>query len=451
MSKRLLFFVAVVLVMVVVAACVQPTPQVVEKVITKEVEKVVTVEVKPPEKVVIWFHSGRGEEREVLEAQIADFNAMQDTYQVEAVQLPEGSYNEQVNAVAMTGQWPDLLDFDGPFMANYVWSGYLQPLDPFVADDLRGDLLPSIIAQGTYPPDGNLYCIGTFDSGLAIWGNKAYLEEAGVRIPTSAAEAWTSEEFEDVLAKLQALPQVEWAMDMKFNYGRGEWFTYGFSPIIQSMGADLIDRTSWKSQGTLNSPAAVEAMTMFQNWVNQGYVVPADVGDAAFYGDKKAALAWVGHWMWGPHREGLGDDLILLPMPRFGDTAATGMGSWCWGIPAAAKNPKGAWAFLTYLLDPDQILRMTNANGAVPSRKSALAKSELYGEGGPLNVFVQQLETVAVPRPQHPAYPTITSAFAEAVDNMINGADVQSELDKAAKKIDQDIEDNQGYPPFGGQ
>ncbi len=461
MWKRVLFVLALLLVAGVVAACATPTPQVVEKtvvvtkevekVVTKEVEKVVTVEVKPREKVVIWFHSGRGEEREVLEAQIKAFNESQDTYEVEAVQLPEGSYNEQVNAVALTGQWPDLLDFDGPYMANYVWSGYLQPLDPFVSQELRDDLLPSIIAQGTYPPDGKLYCIGTFDSGLAIWGNKAYLEKAGVRIPTSAADAWTKEEFEDALAKLQALPEVKWAMDMKFNYGKGEWYTYGFSPIMQSMGGDLIDRTTWKSTGTLNGPASVEAMKMFQSWVQKGYVVPADVGDAAFYGDKTAALAWVGHWMWQPHRKGLGDDLILLPMPKFGEKAATGMGSWCWGIPAAAKNPKGAWEFLTFLLQPDEILRMTNANGAVPSRKSALAKSDLFGEGGPLNIFVQQLETIAVPRPQHPAYPTITSAYAEAVDNIINGADVQAELDKAAQKIDQDIEDNEGYPPFGGK
>jgi multiple sugar transport system substrate-binding protein len=90
---------------------------------------------------------------------------------------------------------------------------------------------------------------------------------------------------------------------------------------------------------------------------------------------------------------------------------------------------------------------MTNANGAVPARKSALAKSELYAEGGPVNLFAQQLTAgLAVPRPSTPAYPVITQAFAEAVQNIISGADVKEELDKAVEKIDQDIEDNQGYP-----
>jgi multiple sugar transport system substrate-binding protein len=64
-----------------------------------------------------------------------------------------------------------------------------------------------------------------------------------------------------------------------------------------------------------------------------------------------------------------------------------------------------------------------------------------------LNLFVQQLQGgVALERPVTPAYPTITTAFAEAVQNIVSGADVQSELDRAVETIDQDIEDNQGYP-----
>jgi multiple sugar transport system substrate-binding protein len=151
--------------------------------------------------------------------------------------------------------------------------------------------------------------------------------------------------------------------------------------------------------------------------------------------------------MWGPHSEGLGDDLVLLPMPKFGDKAVTGMGSWNWGLTSSCENPDAAWKFLDYLVQPEEILRMTNANGAVPARKSAIEMSDLFGEGGPLNIFVQQLEGgVALERPVTPAYPVITSAFDEATRNIIAGADVQEELDKAVEKIDQDIEDNQGYP-----
>jgi multiple sugar transport system substrate-binding protein len=51
----------------------------------------------------------------------------------------------------------------------------------------------------------------------------------------------------------------------------------------------------------------------------------------------------------------------------------------------------------------------------------------------------------------HPAYPVITAAWSQAVVNILSGdVDVKAELDAAAKTIDQDIADNDGYPPFGG-
>lgn len=399
------------------------------------------------ETVSVWFHSGKGEERQVLDAQVEAFNKQYaGKIKIDAVRLPEGSYNDQVQAAALAGDLPCLLDFDGPFLYNYAWSGYLMPLDKYVSKEMKDDFLPSIIAQGMYA--GKLYSLGTFDSGLAIWANKAYLEKAGVRIPKGIDDAWTKDEFMDALKKLQALDEVEYAIDLKMNYGQGEWYTYGFAPIMQSFGGDLIDRSNYQSaDGVLNGPKAVEGMTFFQMLFTEGYANAKPAGDDSFYGTKSAALAFVGHWMWAPHSEGLGDDVVLLPMPKFGDKAVTGMGSWNWGLTSSCPNPDAAWAFMEFILSPDEILHMTNANGAVPSRKSAIAKSKLYGEGGPLNIFVQQLEGgVAVPRPVTPAYPVITQAYAEAVQNIVAGADVKAELDNVVKKIDQDIEDNQGYP-----
>jgi multiple sugar transport system substrate-binding protein len=394
----------------------------------------------------VWFHSGKGEEREVLDGQVEDFNGMQDEVQINAVQLPEGSYNDQVNSAALAGDLPCLLDFDGPFLYNYAWAGYLRPIDEYVSEDLKDDFLPSIIEQGTYA--GKLYSLGTFDSGLSIWANRAYLEEAGVRVPESVDDAWTFDEFNQALEALQGLDQVEYAIDFKMNYGAGEWFTYGFSPIVQGFGGDLIDRSDFQSaDGVLNSQESVEAMQWFQSLFEDGYAKAQPGGDDDFYGSKITALSYVGHWMWGPHSEGLGDDLVLLPMPKWPAQPATGMGSWNWGITTNCADPDAAWAFLEYLIQSDQILRMTNANGAVPARVSAIDESELYAEGGALNIFVQQLQGgVAIPRPATPAYPAITSAFAEAVNNIVAGADVQEELDNAVEKIDQDIEDNQGYP-----
>jgi len=399
------------------------------------------------ETVSIWFHAGTGVERQTVNSQIEEFNKMNaGTYKIEAIQLPDGSYNDQVQAAALAGKLPCMLDFDGPFLYNYAWSGYLIPLDNYMSAELRNDLLPSILAQGNYA--GKIYGLGTFDSGLAIWGNKAYLEKAGVRIPTSIDDAWTKEEFVDALEKLNALPEVKYAIDFKMNYGQGEWYSYGYAPILQSFGGDLINRSDYQSaEGALNGPEAVEAMTFFKSLFDKGYANTNPAGDDDFYGKKTSALAYVGHWQWMPHHDGLGDDLAVIPMPKLGKKAATGMGSWAWGITSSCPNPDAAWKFLESLLSTEQVLRMSDANGAVPARKTAIAKSKLYSKDGPLNIFVQQLERgVAIPRPVTPAYPTITLAFSEALASIMSGSDVKAALDKAVEKIDQDIKDNQGYP-----
>jgi multiple sugar transport system substrate-binding protein len=188
-------------------------------------------------------------------------------------------------------------------------------------------------------------------------------------------------------------------------------------------------------------------MQHFQRWFENGWIGTSTTTDNDFYGTKKAALSWVGHWMYRTHTEGLGEDLVVLPMPDFGHGSKTTPGSWSWSITSNCKDPDGAWAFIQHMLTPKEIKRMTDANGAVPARQSVLKQSDLYSESGPLRLYVQQLESErAVPRPITPAYAVISKAFAEAVGNIINGADVKSELSRAAEEIDRDIRLHKGYP-----
>jgi multiple sugar transport system substrate-binding protein len=396
-----------------------------------------------PITVQLFFHSGQGPEREALNATLKAFSDSNPDIRVEAVQLPEGRYTDQVNIAALARSLPCLLDFDGPTLYNYAWSGYLLPLDKYVSPEMKADFLPSIINQGTY--NHHLYSLGQFDSGLGLYANKQYLSKTGARIPT-IDNPWTLSEFNHVLAKLKNVPGVEYPLDLQMATG-GEWFTYGFSPFVESFGGDLINRSTYQSaSGVLNGPDAVAAMTWFQGLFKQGYSDPFPVNNTDFTSGK-SALSWVGHWVYPDYSKALRDNLLVLPAPNLGKGAKTGMGSWNWGITSSCKTPDAAWKVLNFILSPNGIARMANANGAVPARKSVIAHSKLYAPNGPLYVFVQQLQMgIAEPRPITPAYPTITSAFAVAVANIAAGANVKEELDKAVQEIDQDIQDNQGYP-----
>jgi multiple sugar transport system substrate-binding protein len=387
----------------------------------------------------LWVHSGQESERQVIEQQVKRFNASQKQTPIKVTFIPEGAYNSQVQAASLSKDLPDILEFDGPFVYNYVWQQNLIPIDTLISKNVRQDLLPSIIQQGTYK--GRLYSVATFDSGLGLYAHRNQLKAAGVRIPKGNKDAWTLPEFNQALSKLAQKDRDRQVLDLKLNY-RGEWFTYGFSPILQSAGGDLIRRSNYQStDGSLNNPASVAAMKQVQTWIQKGYVDP-NIDEAG-----RVALSWVGHWVYKDYAKAVGNDLVVLPLPNFGNGSKTSQGSWNWGITANCKNPKLAMRFLEFLLQPKEVLAMANANGAVPGTKTAIAQSNLYSSSGPLHLFADQLLAgQTVPRPQTPAYPVITSAFQEAFANIRNGLEVKTALDKAVTTIDLDIQDNQGYP-----
>ncbi|MBT9525573.1 MAG: sugar ABC transporter substrate-binding protein [Rhizobacter sp.] len=392
--------------------------------------------------ITVWVHAGPGPERDAYAASVKAFNerpaALRGSAQAQLMLVPEATYGDEVARAAAAGRLPCVLEFDGPNVAAYAAGGQLLPLDGFDRlASVRRTLLSSVARQGTV--NGRLYSLGQYDSGLALWGNREWLQKVGVRIPARADSGWTLAEFEDVLKKLKAAG-VASPLDMKFNYGVGEWFTYGFAPILQGFGGDLIDRSEHgRAQGVINGPAAVKAMSSFQGWVNAGYVDTAPTDDKAFVSGR-SALSWVGHWVFKDYRRALGERLVLLPLPHFGSKPVTGSGSWNFGIAASCAHPQAAAAFIEHLMSRVEILRVTDINGAVPATGAALAFSPDYALGGPLRLYAEQLMAGhARVRPQTPHYPLVSRAFAQAVAQIAKGADVQRALNTAAETIDQGL------------
>ncbi len=401
------------------------------------------------EEVTIWFHSSSASP--IYEEQIARFNESQDEYEAVITEIPGGSvsgsgYNDAVNAAAVAGNLPCVLDLDGPYAYNYAWAGFLEPLDDYLPEGYMDDFLPSITDQGTY--DGNLYAIGPSDTSIGLVSTRPVLEAIGARIPEGIDDPWTLDEFNQYLEAVQNLDSADYAIDLKMNFGAGEWYTYAFSPALQSWGGGLIERPEYESaEGVLNGEESVQAMEWLQGLFEQGYATLTPTDNFEFV-NGKAGLGWFVNWMYNDYHEAFGDDLVIMTLPNFGARHLTGMGSWAWAMSAECDNEEGAWALMEYLLAAEQIDEWTSEFGSMPARLSLLDSQELWSEGGDMYVIRQQLEEgLGFPRPVTPAYPVVTSAFYTAMDNVIKGADAQSELDAAVDQIDQNIEANSGYPP----
>ena len=398
--------------------------------------------------IKVWGHQGEAGEVTALQQAVDSFNSSQTDVKVTLQLIPSNDYTKTVQATS-ADQLPDVLEYDGPLMSSFVYDGKLAPVDGLVSAATVSNQTASVKSQNTYPGDSKLYGVSMFDSGLGVYGNKKLLDAAGVKYPTGLDDAWTADEFQDALVKLAAVDPDGKVLDVKENYG-GEWPTYGYLPIVNSTGNVVVK--DGKAEGNLNSPAAVKAVEQFAGW--RQYVDP-NTDDKAFT-DGRVALSWVGHWLYNPYAEALGSDLVVMPLPDFGAGTKTGQGSWAWGVGASSKNGAAAGKFLDYLMNDTNVAAMTEANAAPPGTTSVTAASALYKPGGPLELFSEQLaktcgtnppteSCVATPRPITPAYPVISQQFSQAFLNAYMGADAQAEFDKAAKAIDQDYEDNNGY------
>lgn len=393
----------------------------------------------------VWAHAGQESERTTLEAQLRDFGDGHDSLRVDLVFIPEGSYTAQVTASAVAGRLPDLIDLDGPMVPSFAWQGHLRPLGSLLGDSVVASLLPSIVRQGTWRE--SLYGVGTFDSGLALYASRKALDAVGARVPSGPSDAWTVAEVDTLLARLATDDPDGAVLDLKLNY-EGEWFTYAFQPALRSAGGGLVGWSEGRPQATgiMDSPASVAALAVLGRWMRAGLVDP-NLDDAAFV-NGRVALSWSGHWDYPRYGEALGDDLLVLPLPDFGDGTRTGQGSWVWAVPDESRHPEAAAALVTFLLRPDQVLATTRANGAVPATLEAAERSPRFQTGGPLRLLLEELQGPwAVPRPRTPAYPFISSLFQDAFEAVRNGEDPVGVLHEAATMIDREIRDNRGYPP----
>ncbi|WP_306369149.1 hypothetical protein [Nocardiopsis sp. CC223A] len=167
-------------------------------------------------------------------------------------------------------------------------------------------------------------------------------------------------------------------------------------------------------------------------------------------------LSLVGHREYPNYHEAPGEDLVVLPLPDFGNGVKTGQGSWAWGVSGTSRNGTTAGAFIDSLMADEQVATMTAANGAPPGTTTAIETSDLYGTGGDLELFAQQLaatcgngpittDCVSVPRPVTAGYPVITRQFSDAFTTIWDRGDITRALGDAAAAIDIDFADNDAF------
>ncbi|WHU04293.1 extracellular solute-binding protein [Sphingomonas sp. NIBR02145] len=396
--------------------------------------------------LVLWKNQAGLDEEEATREMVARFNASQSKWRVVAQSLPQGGYDQSIVAASLADRMPCIVAVDSPMVASYAWAGHVRPLDGYVAPANLDQV--SRAAVGRYA--GKVYAVGQFDAALAIFTRKSILAETRTRVPT-LERPWTLQEFQTFLERLKASGRYRYPLDLATRDDKASWWTYAFSPMLQSFGGDLIDRRSMRSaEGALNGAAAQRFGSWFQALFAKGLVNRKEPDESAFV-KGRAAVVYTGGW-WAPdYRRYAGDDLAILPPPDFGTGVVIGGGSWQWAISKHCAHPEGAGSFINFILQPSEVAAMSDRTGNVPVTAAGAARSRDFNPDGKSRIFYELMERFARGRPATPAFSVVSNAFTFATRDIMDGKDVADALDDAVDDIDGTIADNPGLASAGGE
>lgn len=357
---------------------------------------------------------------------------------VNPIANPDTEFGAKLTTAALAKQLPDLFQFDGPNVASYAYAKILRPLDEWFPKADLADFVPSIVEQGTWR--GRLWALGAFSSSVAVMVNQRLASAAGLTVPTTIDAAWDWNTFAAAARALTKPGQS--GLDLHFDYGVSEWFTYLMLPFIWSNGGDLLAPDASTASGYVNGAAAEEVLTAFQSLFRDGIV--SATPDPKGFEKGAIALQLNGGWVIEGFKEFPDLQWTMMPLPYF-KTKVSPSGSYCWGISQQSSQPAAAAELLRWLVGAKSgIVPIVQTNSLPPARRSAYPLLPFYNEF-PYRLFGEQLQRTARARPVTPVYPFLSAKFAEALNDIALGAPVRPALDRVATAVDDEIRRNANY------
>jgi multiple sugar transport system substrate-binding protein len=386
--------------------------------------------------IELWTPQAGSPEVEIenMQAMLDAFTTENPEYEFTYTKYPFDSYATSVQGAAAANELPCMLAVDAPNAPSWAWAGWLAPLDLPV--DLTDSLIPG--AKGTYQDE--IYSVGYWDAGLALYARQSVLDGHGIRTPT-IDEPWSGSEFNDVLATLKS------DTDFRSPLSVYPADIYSGTPFLWSFGGDILDRDTYLSaDGVLNGPESVRYFEWLQGLVSNGYASgEAADGNPFVAGD--VPMIWTGNWDAQAALDAFGDDVVFLPPPDFGNGIKVGAGSFGYGTSSSCTEAQreGVNKFLEFSLTTENLVNIADTQLVIPATAEAAAASENYGPDGKFQLFAQLVADHSEIRPATPGFAVVADIYNKATADILAGADVRSTLDQAVADIDADIQANDGY------
>jgi multiple sugar transport system substrate-binding protein len=354
------------------------------------------------------------------------------TMNVEVVSQDDVDTKMQTALAAKSSAY-DLIGLDVIDLAKYSAAGWVEPLDSYIDDATKSDILPFALEGISY--NGHILGLPWKAEYMVFVYNKQMLADAGIANPPTT---WDELVQDSVAIKEKGIVDYP----IVFTWGAGyEQISSDYTMITKSLGGDLFDKDG---KPVFNTGAGVQALQLMSDMVNKYKVVDPNAltikgggtrrdimmsGDAAF------------GFLWGTPLVTMNDPANSKLAGQFALTLAPNKlslaGPMGMAISAYSANKDAAWAYLKCIAGPDGEKDLFLKDGSPFGYTSVLndpdVQAKLAEAGG--DVMAQQAENLAV-RPSLPYYADFSSALQDTVQKVVSGqeTDVQKALDDLAAK-----------------
>lgn len=365
-------------------------------------------------KVIIGRWGGNDAETASFNAMVAEFKAKTG---VEVEERVYSDYNTELQAELIGGSGPDVFYVDAYMAPFYTQQGVLMPLDEktFQLDAFY----PSL--KDAFKTDGQYYAVSKDYSTLALYYNKAYVDEAD--IPKTMEELLGS----DYLVNLKAtLPEGMVAMTYNQDLARSLF-------MAEAGGASVIKDDIYSN---LADPAILQNLKLEYDAAKAGKIVqPSDLGmgwNGDAFGNLKTAIMIEGNWVLGHLSTNFPDvEYGVIEIPTFAGEKGTMVFTVGYAINATSKSVEAATAFVQYATGTEGMATWTTGAGVLPSREDVATATNITDDT--LKAAHIAGAVYATPWQKGTTMDTINAEFRNYVPAYIKGEKTLEEALKSAQ------------------
>ncbi|WP_093748932.1 extracellular solute-binding protein [Streptomyces sp. PAN_FS17] len=371
------------------------------------------------------------------------------------IKAPDSEYYTKLQQMLRSPKTAPDLVYEDTFLINSdITSGYLKPLDPYLAKWQDWNQFIDTAQAAAKGEDGRTYGVPDGTDTRGLWFSKDVFKKAGL------PAVWQPKTWNDVLDAARTVKEkVPGVIPLNVYTGKpvGEAATMQtFEMLLYGTNdgtADpMYDKSAKKwvagSKGFKDSLSFVETVYKEKLGPEVSDALDPNVGTRVrgeWLPKGKLAIALDGSWLPQDWLPGSGhewpewsEELGLAAMPTQNGQApgkVSMSGGWTWSIPAKAGNPDLAFEFIKTMQTKANAQKWYIANSGIAVRKD-VADDPSYTDAQPGIKFFTDLVASTHYRPAFPAYPKVSTAVQEAMEGVTTG---DMSVDDAAKGYDEEL------------